>query len=204
MKVSGYTSRWAFILKRCEGRSVLHLGCVGETDLSSEEKVQTFSAKRVLHPHLMAIAREVLGIELDDRGVELLRDKLGVSGIVVGDAEHLVGLVPERQFEVILCCDLLEHLSCLGLALDGLRRFMGPASEIIVSVPNSVGLLANLRFTLGRFRARAQHVGSFSKFNLVTLLQRHGFQVTELYTAYDRPPWLLEAASPVYAGHSFS
>jgi len=188
MKVSGYRSRWAFILKRCEGRSVLHLGCVGETDVSPEHKVQAFSAKRVLHPHLMAIAREVLGIDVDARAVELLRAQLGVSGIVVGDAQHLEELGPAKQFEVILCGDLLEHLSCPGLVLDGVRRFMGPASALIVSVPNSFGLLANLRFTFGRFREGAQHVVAFSKFNLVTLLQRHGFQVIELYSAYDRPP----------------
>jgi len=65
---------------------------------------------------------------------------------------------------------------------------MEPTTERIISVPNSFGILANLRFTVGSFRDGAQHVASFSKFNLETLLARHGFELKELYTAYDRPP----------------
>jgi hypothetical protein len=65
---------------------------------------------------------------------------------------------------------------------------MTPKSELIVSVPNAFAVLANVRFTLGSFRDGAQHVATFSKFNLMTLLSRHGFSLTELYTCYDQPP----------------
>jgi SAM-dependent methyltransferase len=188
-KISGYFSRWNFVLERCRGRSVLHLGCIGETDASPEDKLQAFRAKRVLHPHLVAAAREVIGVDIDADAVDLLRSELGLDGMVVADVEHLDRVELDRTFEIILCGDLLEHLSSPGLVLHGVRRFMKPASELIVSVPNPFGLLANLRFTLGRFRDGAQHVAAFSKFNLVTLLERHGLQITELYTCFDRPPF---------------
>jgi SAM-dependent methyltransferase len=188
MKVSGYFSRWNFILERCRGRSVLHLGCIGQTDVSPKDKLQAFRAKRVLHPHLMASAREVIGVDIDGNAADLLTSELGPNGILVADAEHLERVELNRTFEIILCGNLLEHLSCPGLVLQGVRRFMEPESELIVSVPNPFGLLANLRFTLGRFRDGAQHVAAFSKFNLVTLLERHGLQVRELYTCFDQPP----------------
>jgi len=188
LKVSGYCSRWEFILKRCEGRTVLHLGCIGETDVSSEDKLEAFAAKRVLHPHLLGVAREVVGVDLDAPTVELIRSHLRVENILIGDAEHLWQVDLPRTFEVIVCGDLLEHLSCPGSALEGARRFMTAKSELIISVPNSFALLANVRFTLGCFRDGDQHVATFSKFNLLTLLERHHFRVTELYTGYDRPP----------------
>ena len=188
MKAAGYQSRWDFILKRCAGRSVLHLGCIGETDVSLSEKLQAFAAGHGLHTHLVAAAREVVGVDLDSTVVELIRSKLKVENILTGDAEHLEDLALGRTFEVVLCGDLIEHLSSPGLMLDGLTSLMGPTSELIISTPNSFALMANLRFTLGRFRDGNQHVATFSKHNLETLLTRHGFRGTELYTAYDRPP----------------
>ncbi len=65
---------------------------------------------------------------------------------------------------------------------------MTPESELIVSVPNSFALLANLRFSLDRFHDGAEHVAAYSKFNLMTVLKRHRFQLAELYSCYDRPP----------------
>lgn len=188
MRVSGYRSRWNFVLKRCAGRTVLHLGCIGETDASPHEKLRAFIQRRVLHPHLMVIGREVVGVELDAAAVELIRSALGVPSILIANVEHLDNLELDRTFDVVLCTNLLEHLSSPGQALEGIRRFMGPQSELIVSTPNSFALLANLKFTLGYFEEGAQHVASFSKFNLITLLERHGFSVAELHTCYDRPP----------------
>jgi 2-polyprenyl-3-methyl-5-hydroxy-6-metoxy-1,4-benzoquinol methylase len=188
MKVAQYCSRWDFILKRCTGRRVLHLGCIGETDVSTDQKLSAFAARRVLHPHLMAAAREVVGLDLDGDAIDLLRSKLGVQNLYLADVEKLEKVSLEGTFDVVLCGNLLEHLSCPGLALEGTRRFMTPKSELIVSVPNAFAVLANVRFTLGSFRDGAQHVATFSKFNLMTLLSRHGFSLTELYTCYDQPP----------------
>jgi len=188
MSVLGYCSRWSFILNRCRGRRVLHLGCIGETDTSPEEKLNAYAAGRVLHPHLAAVCRELVGIDIDVAAVELRRSRLGERSILRADAEDLKSVGLDGTFDIILCGDILEHLSCPGRALEGVRCFMGPTSELIVSVPNSFALLANLRFTMGRFKDGAQHVASFSKFNLQTLLERHGFELKELYTAYNRPP----------------
>jgi 2-polyprenyl-3-methyl-5-hydroxy-6-metoxy-1,4-benzoquinol methylase len=186
--VLGYCSRWSFILNRCRGLRVLHLGCIGETDVSPEEKLNAYVAGRVLHPHLAAVCRELVGIDIDSASVELLRSRLGERNILIGDAEDLKSVDLDRTFDIILCGNLLEHLSSPGRALEGIRCFMGSRSELIVSVPNSFALLANLRFAMGRFQDGAQHVASFSKFNLQTLLARHGFELKELYTAFDRPP----------------
>jgi hypothetical protein len=188
MRVAGYLSRWDFILGYCVGRRVLHLGCVGETELSSEVKVEAFRSKRVLHPHLREVAREVVGVDLDAETIKLLHSKLGPGNLVIGDVEHLEDCAIDGKFDVILCGDLIEHLACPGLMLKGIRQFMTPQSSVIISTPNSFSLLANIRFSLGSYREGAEHVTVFSKLTLTHLLERHGYQVRELYTCYHRPP----------------
>jgi len=187
-RASAYCSRWSFILNRCKGRTVLHLGFVGETDGSLQVKVDAFGVGRVLHPHLTLAASEVVGIDRDEHAVEAIRSKFQEDALLVGDVEHLEQLPLDRTFDVILFGDLIEHLSCPGLALDGIRRFMSPQSELIISTPNAFSLLANARFTLGRFREGNEHVAAYSKFTLLALLDRHRLQVTEIYTCFDRPP----------------
>jgi SAM-dependent methyltransferase len=187
-KASGYCSRWAFILDRCKGKSVLHLGFVGETDGPLRVKVDAFGDQRVLHPLLTRAASEVVGVDYDERAVEGIRTKFQADGLLVGDVEHLEQLPLHRTFDVILFGDLIEHLSCPGLALEGIRRFMSPHSELILSTPNAFALLANVRFTLGRFHEGNEHVAAYSKFTLPALLERHRLQMTELYTCFNRPP----------------
>jgi SAM-dependent methyltransferase len=188
MRVAGYLSRWDFILDHCLGRRVLHLGCVGETDDIPDVKVKAFRSKRVLHARLMEVAREVVGVDLDAETIKLIRSKLGTENLVIGDVEHLEKCAIDGTFEVILCGDLVEHLTNPGLMLEGMKRFMTPESSLILSTPNQFSLLANIRFSLGSYREGAEHVTVFSKLTLAHLLERHGYQIRELYTCYDRPP----------------
>ncbi|MGH9761543.1 MAG: methyltransferase domain-containing protein, partial [Blastocatellia bacterium] len=112
----------------------------------------------------------------------------GVRGLFVADVQRLDKLSWTDRFDVILFGDLIEHLSCPGLALDGIRRFMTDQSELIISTPNAFALLANARYSLGRYREGAEHVAAYSKFTLPTLLERHDLKLMELFTCYDRPP----------------
>ena len=65
---------------------------------------------------------------------------------------------------------------------------MAPHSELIISTPNAFSLLANIHFTVGRFREGNEHVAAYSQFTLPALLERHLFKMTELYTCFNRPP----------------
>jgi SAM-dependent methyltransferase len=187
-RASSYSSRWSFILDCCKGRSVLHLGFVGEADESLEKKLQAFGEGQVLHTHLTRAASEGVGLDRDKHAVQSIQSRFGERGLIVGDVEHLEQLPLDRTFDVILFADLIEHLSCPGLALDGIRRFMTPNSELIISTPNAFGLPANLRFTLGRFRDGKEHVAAYSQITLPALLERHQIKMTELHACFNRPP----------------
>jgi 2-polyprenyl-3-methyl-5-hydroxy-6-metoxy-1,4-benzoquinol methylase len=127
-------------------------------------------------------------MDRDERAIEMIRSKFGWGNLYSGDVEHLENLDLDRIFDVVVFGDLVEHLSCPGLALNGIRRFMDEKSQLMISTPNTFALLSNIRFTLGRFREGEEHVTGYSKFTLKALLERHGFEMTEFFTCYDKPP----------------
>jgi len=97
---------------------VLHLGCVGFTDLEPDERVAM--ASRSLHWTLSQVA-DVVGI---DSAEDVVREyeRLGIfKNILVGDVTRIEELRLTAKFNVILVGDILEHVSNPGSMLDGLR-----------------------------------------------------------------------------------
>ncbi len=128
------------------------------------------------------------GIDLDGDAIAAYQTELGVPHLFVGDVEHLERVDLQTTVEVILLTDLLEHLSCPGLALEGVKRFMTADTELVITVPHAFGLPNTLRYALGGFREGEQHVATFNSAHLDTLLDRHGFQLTELCSGFERYP----------------
>lgn len=188
VSVKRYLSRWEFILSRCRARRVLDLGFVGETDGSTADKLRAFQAGSVLHPHLSQVASRIVGVDLNGEAVRAIQERTGTTGLFIGDVERLENVALHGPFDVIVFGDLLEHVSSPGLALDSIRRLMSYETELIISTPNMFSLMANVLFSLNKWREGNEHVASYSKFTLPTLLERHGLKLTELYTCYDRPP----------------
>jgi hypothetical protein len=186
--VSTYVCRWSFLLERCRNRKVLDLGFVGDTDQPTAERVHAYQAGLVLYPHLVQAASQIVGVDLNAETVHAIQKETGAADLLVGDVESLENAGITGTFDVIVFGDLIEHLSRPGLALDGIRKFMSEDTELIISTPNAFSLLANIRFSVNKFREGNEHVASYSKFTLPTLLARHGLKLTELYTCYDRPP----------------
>jgi 2-polyprenyl-3-methyl-5-hydroxy-6-metoxy-1,4-benzoquinol methylase len=117
-KITNYVERESAILNVIRGRKVLHLGCVGFTDLEPDERVAM--ASRSLHWTLSQVA-DVVGI---DSAEDVVREyeRLGIfKNILVGDVTRIEELRLTAKFNVILVGDILEHVSNPGSMLDGLR-----------------------------------------------------------------------------------
>lgn len=187
VRIHCYVSRWEFILARCRNKRVLHLGCIGETEGTTADKISAMISERVIHALIRKRAGYVIGIDHDFSTVEALR-RLGYEEIVYGDVTSLDNLGMSETFDVIVCGDLIEHLSNPGSMLDGIKRFMQRESELIVTTPNSFGGLNFLRYLFGSYREGNDHVISFNPYTLSNLLKRHGFIITDAYSCYNRPP----------------
>lgn len=57
----------------------------------------------------------------------------------------------DDPFDVIICADVLEHLSDPARVLASLLRYLGRDGLVIVSVPNIAHLWVRLQLLIGRF-----------------------------------------------------
>jgi hypothetical protein len=98
-----YVAKEDFIVGISSGRNVLHLGCVGFTDLDGKERVK--SAKQSLHWKLTQCSK-VVGVDRSRAVIEEMR-KLGIfDNVVAGDVERLGDLPVNQKFDVVIASPL--------------------------------------------------------------------------------------------------
>jgi 2-polyprenyl-3-methyl-5-hydroxy-6-metoxy-1,4-benzoquinol methylase len=184
IRLQKYVDRDGWLVARCRGKRVLHLGCVGFTDCPSQEKIA--NARQSLHQQLTEVS-DCVGIDLDRITVENLQ-RMGIfHNLRVGNVERLQELEGElAPFDLVVAADIIEHLSNPGMMLDGVKKFLKPDGQLIVSTPNAMGLLAHLRHCVGRFREGSQHVLCFNALTLAQLLERHGYEVIATHACRQR------------------
>jgi SAM-dependent methyltransferase len=162
--------RREFILERCAGRRVLHLGCVDRPYL--EEKL---ASGTLLHAVLVERAADALGIDSDPDGVRLFEERGWPT--ICADVERLPEL--DFDFDLVVAGEIIEHLSNPGLFLDSLARRLGPGIEVILTTPNAYAVRRYWRFLLGHEQVHPDHVAYYSPLTLREALRRAGFVVTE-------------------------
>ncbi|MGB4812487.1 MAG: methyltransferase domain-containing protein [Methylophilaceae bacterium] len=176
-----FYSKTSEIIKLCKGKKVLHLGCVGFADLPTEARIA--QAKNSLH-HTLSQCSTVTGIDYSKDAIEFFQVHNVFDNVVFGDAERLSDVNISDKFDVVVIGDLIEHLSNPGLMLEGVKRFCDSNSLIIVTTPNSFGVLAFVRYLIGKFKEGAEHVMCFNNQNIKTMLERNGYSVKAIDTCY--------------------
>lgn len=199
--------RVEFITSRCQGQSVLHLGCT-----NFPYTAPALEAGTLLHSRLLAVASRVVGFDADREGLAEL-ERRGVTDLFVADLEQLDQVPLDDTFDVVVAGEIIEHLSNPGLFLTGVRRFMRPTSRLVLTTVNAY---CALRFALYGVRGQGglrepvhpDHVAYYSQATLRRLLERHGLSVEEQYF-YDlgpehRPynPWYYNATNDLLVGLS--
>ncbi|MCU0750853.1 MAG: methyltransferase domain-containing protein [Akkermansiaceae bacterium] len=176
-----YLPKHELILSRCAGKSILHLGCVGNNDYSTEHKVA--ASPSTLHMKLSAASR-VTGVDISADAVEEYKRNGICDNILVGDVEELGKLNLRPEFDWVVVGDLIEHLSNPGRMLDGVRALCRSDTRVMLTTPHAFGLAPFLRHFRGRFREGLQHVMTFNEQNLGNLVRRHCFRIEETGTCY--------------------
>lgn len=145
--------REAFILKHCTGKRVLEFGASGP-----------------LHEKIVTVAAKSWGVDREDGP--------GVMGFDLDDVSR--DGVPNWDAEIIICGEVLEHLSNPGWFLTRLhRRHTG--TPVIVTVPNAFAMAGMRWIQRGIENVNADHVAWYSPKTLSVLLERSGYTVGELF-----------------------
>ena len=181
-----YLSRVEYLKTRVHGKEVLHLGCS-----SGRYITDRLTRSSLLHETLTTHAQLVYGIDIDAESLEVMRG-LGYSNLHCANVEALDALPLDRAFDVVIAGDLLEHITRPGNMLEGIKRFLKPGAEVIISTNNAFGLHYQLKRWTGRFEEHFEHVCFYSPETLVHLFERHGYEARAMYGAFTEPPFGLK------------
>jgi len=175
--------RLELIGQLCAGKSVLHLGC---TNYPYTE--QSIKDDMLLHSSLAKSATELYGFDFDQAGIDIL-ENLGTQNLYRADLERLDEVPLDRTFDVIVAGEMIEHLNNPGLFLNGIKRFMGPQTRLVITTINAY---CGMRFMIYGLRGKGgrnepvhpDHIAYYSYSTLTLLLKRHGMSVDE-FSYYD-------------------
>ncbi|WP_297527361.1 class I SAM-dependent DNA methyltransferase [Thiohalobacter sp.] len=182
--VKTYISRPDFLSELCQEKAILHLGCSSGSHIRARLNRGT-----LLHATLASYARSLYGIDIDRASLDIMRNELGYDNLFEGDVQKLEEVPIDRTFDIVLAGDLLEHVTCPGAMLEGVKRFLdNPSGKFVISTNNAFGLHFQIRRWLGRYVEHIEHVCFYSPETLVNLFQRHGYKIEALYGAYTEPP----------------
>ena len=167
------TSREEIIQKFIKNKNILDIGCVSDKTESNYK----FAG---LHKFLLKNTKNVLGIDINEKGVNYLKKK-GYN-IIKGNAENFK---LNKKFEVIVAGELIEHLSNPGLFLDTTNNHLKENGCLILTTPNAFGLRYYLRRILNILNVNKDHVLWHDEKTIMQLLKRHQFKVIKLKYTYD-------------------
>lgn len=171
---------------------MLHVGC---TD--APLTLTKGGEGRLLHQKLEKVASELVGVDVDEPGISIMRNQFGISGLRVDDAETLTTV--DSGFEVVVACDVVEHLTSPGRFLERVRDVLAPEGVLVVTVPNAFSLKRfAVAFLGGKEHVHPDHVAYYSMSTLTELGRRHGWEVMEVHPfTWRNPTWRNRAANGV-------
>ena len=168
-----------YILSQCEGKRVLHLGC---TNWPYTEN--SLADGTLLHSAIRERCSDLYGIDADENGLELLRQK-GFDNLYTANLEALEDFDITSTFDLVIAGEMIEHLNNPGLFLKGIKRFLAPGADLLITTVNAYCFVRALLYA---FKGRGgenepvhpDHVAYYSYSTLRLLLKRHGFDNTEI------------------------
>jgi 2-polyprenyl-3-methyl-5-hydroxy-6-metoxy-1,4-benzoquinol methylase len=148
--------RAVFLLQRVAGKRVLEFGASGP-----------------MHEGIVKAAARVDGIDRLDGPNIIGFDLDDVSQTFIPDFDQV-------DHDIIVCGEVLEHLSNPGWFLARLHdQFSG--TPLIITVPNAFAKAGRGHLAKGIENVNKDHVAWYSPKTLKTLLERHGYTITEFY-----------------------
>ncbi|MDD3797808.1 MAG: class I SAM-dependent methyltransferase [Novosphingobium sp.] len=159
-------SKIAFAAERCSGKRVLDLGCVMHDP-------ESYASRYFLHRAISEVAREAVGLDLYEAGVNQLRAR-GYD-VHVGDAENFAF---DEPFDVIVAGDIVEHLSNLEGFLKSCDANLAEGGVVVVQTPNPWYWRNVVKSVLYReVPNNLEHTCWFCPRTWRQLIERYGFEL---------------------------
>jgi 2-polyprenyl-3-methyl-5-hydroxy-6-metoxy-1,4-benzoquinol methylase len=119
-----------------------------------------------------AEGNEVLGVDIDRKALQLARNRLGIETLWLDLNQEWPW--QEKSFDVIVACEIVEHLFLLDRFLEKVALSLKPGGIFIGSVPNAFRMRNRVKFLFGHeYENDPTHVRQFSWGKLEQTLRLH-------------------------------
>ena len=158
------STRFRQLQKFYVGRDILDIGCaVG------------YHKEDWMHKNIKAVAKSIVGLDLDAGSIEEIR-KMGFD-VMQGNAQNFdLG----RKFNMVHAGELIEHLDNPGGFLESAKRHLTEDGVLLMTTPNALRISNFIYASTGGLKVNAEHTCWFCDTTITTLLERKGFEVTEI------------------------
>lgn len=121
-----------YILQRCKGRRVLHLGCAAYP--FTQSRLQQGS---LLHQKLSSVALSLVGVDASEEGIALVGKAIRDAELHVCSVYDMAALRTLPKFDVVLAGEIIEHLDKPGLMLKEAAHLLHDAGFVLATIPNA-------------------------------------------------------------------
>lgn len=182
-----------------KGRKTLDLGVVDSRSQKDAVAVRlTVKAATSLHAAIREINADVLGVDIDSKGIELL------SGLnfKVQVADVMTMQLGEK-FETIIAGDIIEHLDNAGQFLCNLAEHLTDDGILLIKTPNPFYIKQTWKiWRYNQPQVHEEHICWFCPRTLSNLCSRCGFNVTAIHWIHRPGQWF--RTWPKYLRNHFS
>jgi 2-polyprenyl-3-methyl-5-hydroxy-6-metoxy-1,4-benzoquinol methylase len=169
------SDRFDYLAKIVKGKRVVHIGC---TDYPFT--IEKYEANALLHQEIMENASDVLGVDLDEDGINFLKRNNPDWKLISLDLTQKNNCELFKGYDLVLFPEVIEHLSNPGGILDSIVSNMDSGSELVITTPNAFSWRAFLRALFGKETLHKDHLAIYSFSTIRQLLGFHGLEVVDV------------------------
>ncbi len=162
-----FVNRDEALLSLCANKSVLHVGAA-DAPFDYEKGVRG----QLLHQKIEKVSSSVCGVDVNESAIESLKS-LSIKNILHADI-CISDPLPGRTFDVVMCCDVIEHVQSPGLLLQACKRYMRDDSLLVVTTINATAIKLGIRALFNREAVHSDHLAYYSFSTLGKLLSSVG------------------------------
>jgi len=171
--------RISMLEKLTKNKKIIHLGCCDHVDLINEKII----ANVFLHERLYKNCNRCLGIDINTKGIEILKKSLKYNDVFSADIiNDQISEIMEDTWDYLLLGEVLEHINDPIGFLNKIRtRYEGVLKKILVTVPNAFSY-RNIKYSLKNLECiNSDHKYWFTPYTLAKVITESGIQVSNYW-----------------------
>jgi len=177
--LADYRGRFDVLEDLVKGKTVLHIGCADHIQLIKAK----MSRDEWLHGHLIRLTKKCLGIDINQKSIDYLRNELGLVDVHAIDiAGEPSPIITKEYWDYAILGEILEHVDNPCLFLKRIRNnYPTNIGHIIVTVPNALSYANVKNSKKDREFINTDHRYWFTPFTLAKVAVEAGYTPTEFF-----------------------